>query len=340
MQSIRRWAITVIGLGVIVGCCYIGGYRYITAEWPWQSPVTVVELVQQVAVATSTSSGERTTSTELSAPPAAPPNGASKQHGSLHDATVVSQILSDTLHYLVYLPPGYTDGVNAAQRYPVVYLLHGAPGSYTDWNTSGNASAIADALIAAGRIPPIILVMPDGKANLTVDSEWANGTPPAPQAETYLIQEIVPLIDANYRTIADGTHRAIGGLSSGAYGAINTALHYPNLFSTAIGISGVYHAPTTIFGQLLFHDPATARYNSPALYVHDIADPTAIHVYLAVGLQDQLDNTLSETRTMEQALNAAHVPHLVQYAAGGHSATFWSTHLIDGLLYFAAQLAH
>ncbi len=202
--------------------------------------------------------------------------------------------MNDYLPFLIYLPPGYNDPANTNPRYPVVYLLHGAPGNYKDWAGGGNASATADALIDTGRIPPTILVMPEGKANLTVDSEWANGAPPAPQAESYLVQEVVPYIDAHYRTIAEQAHRAIGGLSSGGYGGVN--------------------------------------------YIAQMKNARQIHIYLAVGKQDKLDNTLAETQQMEQALIKANVPHEVQYFPGAHSWHFWSLHLVDALEYFAGTL--
>src|SRR5262249_24448883 len=151
--------------------------------------------------------------------------------------------------------------------YPVVYLLHGAPGNYKDWSRGGNAGVTADALIGTERIPPMILVMPEGKASLTVDSEWANGAPPAPQAESYLVHEVVPYIDARYRTIADQAYRAIGGLSSGGYGGVNTTLHHPDVFGTAFGLSGNYLATKTILRQALFKDSASVAYNSPIVYI-------------------------------------------------------------------------
>jgi len=260
------------------------------------------------------------------------------QHGTIEQGSIHSHLMNDYLPFLIYLPPGYNDPANTNPRYPVVYLLHGAPGNYKDWAGGGNASATADALIDTGRIPPTILVMPEGKANLTVDSEWANGAPPAPQAESYLVQEVVPYIDAHYRTIAEQAHRASGGLSSGGYGGVNTTLHHPDVFGTAFGLSGNYLAPKTFLRQPLFKDSASIAYNSPIVYIAQMKNARQIHIYLAVGKQDKLDNTLAETQQMEQALIKANVPHEVQYFPGAHSWHFWSLHLVDALEYFAGTL--
>lgn len=318
----KRWLNGLAGCVVVVSIIYTGGYHLVTAEWPWQAggntPSDVLAEAGTRAEATATT--------------------PATINGTLHDSSFDSAVMHASMPFRIYLPPGYDDSAHQNQRYPTVYLLHGAPGSYVDWIRGGKADQTADALIKAGKIPPMILVMPDGMLNLKVDSEWADGTPPAPQAETYLVSEFVPYIDAHYRTIADRDHRAIGGLSTGGYAGVNMTLHHPDVFSTAIGISGGYSTPTTILGQRLFATPAAALYNSPVEYVKHIAHPEATHVYLAVGTADLLDNTQTETKAMEQALQAAHVPHLVQYAAGGHSWDFWGLHLVDGLQFFSATL--
>lgn len=360
-RSLRR---TLYVLGALIATAlalYVGGYYYVTAEWPWQTDESAADVVLQEAAATPAYNlgaqamqqlpqhAQKTLqvrqpiqSSGTGQPTAAPAPGATGQigvqHGTIEQASIHSRFMNDDLPYLVYLPPGYNDPANVNRRYPVVYLLHGAPGNYKDWAGRGNAGATADALIGTGRIPPMILVMPEGKANLTVDSEWANGTPPAPQAESYLVQEVVPYIDAHYRTIAEQADRAIGGLSSGGYGGVNTTLHYPDVFGTAFGLSGNYLATRTILHQPLFKDSASIAYNSPIAYIAQMKNARQIHVYLAVGTQDKLDNTLAETQQMEQALIKANVPHEVQYFPGAHSWHFWSLHLVDALEYFAGTL--
>jgi len=364
MMKTRSLRCTLYVLGALIAmglALYVGGYYYVTAEWPWQTDESAAALVlQEAPTAPVYGSGDQamqrvqqhdqmtlharhptqSNGTELStAAPAPSATGQmGVQRGTIEQGSIHSHFMNDDLPYLIYLPPGYNDPATTNRRYPVVYLLHGAPGNYKDWAGGGNAGATADALIGIRRIPPMILVMPEGKANLTVDSEWANGAPPAPQAESYLVQEVVPYIDAHYRTIADQAHRAIGGLSSGGYGGVNTSLHHVDVFGTAFGLSGNYLATRTIMRQPLFKDSASIAYNSPIDYIAQLKNARQIHIYLAVGKQDKLDNTLAETQQMEQALIKANVPHEVQYFPGAHSWHFWSLHLVDALEYFAGTL--
>jgi len=84
--------------------------------------------------------------------------------------------------------------------------------------------------------------MPEEQCNLLHDSEWANGDPPAAQAESYLLQEVVPFIDAHERMLADPAHRAIGGLSMRDYAAVNITFQHPDVFNIAFSHSGNYRA--------------------------------------------------------------------------------------------------
>lgn len=333
-------AITSIILIGIVG--YSGGYYLVTDEWPWQAGHTDNDAILREAAAPQPATAtlpQTTTSTAAHIPTGTSPTAAAPaSHGTLHEAAMESKIFGSSVPFLIYLPPGY-DAPAAQQRYPVVYLLHGAPGNYHDWVEHGFADRTADLLTSSGQLPAVILVMPDGQLTLTVDSEWADGAPPAPQAESMVTKELVPFIDAHYRTIADADHRAIGGLSSGGYGAVNITLHHPDMFHTAIGISGVYSAPRSVLGKQIFSGGASIRENSPAQFVRASAGARATHIFLAVGTSDLLDSTQAETKKMEQALIAARVPHLVQYAQGAHSWDFWGLHLVDGLRFFSSVLA-
>lgn len=359
MSNMKRWVSALVALCVVGAGVYVGGYYYVTAEWPWQHDQSAADLILEGSPAPTPAPAPKHT---LSLPttagsfsilqsvpqiaqavvpsPTAVPVTAKDvaQHGTLQQGTIHSSFMHGDMPVLVYLPPGYDDHANALNRYPVAYLLHGAPGNYTDWNAVGGASAIADALITTGRTPPMILAMPEGQTNFQHDSEWANGTTSQLQAESYLVGEVVPFIDSHYRTLADAAHRAIGGLSTGGYGGVNTALHHPEIFGTAFGLSGNYVAVQTLLHQTLFGDSASIAYNSPISYLAKMANPQQLHIYLAVGKSDKLDNTLQETQRMEQALVARQVPHLVEYDDGAHSWHFWSVHLGRALQYFASTL--
>ena len=282
------------------------------------------------AVGTSTASAAVSTGTPL-----ATTRGVI-QHGMVQAGTINSTILGERRPFLIYLPPGYNAGT---RRYPVVYLLHGAPGNYKDWQSAAGIDKTLDALISVGRIPPLIAVLPDGNGGFFGgDTEWANSGSGkrAIRVEDYLTQEVVPYIDTHYRTRADRSHRAIGGLSTGGFGATNVTLHHPDMFGYAFGLSGNYLAVRTWTGKDLWSgDKAAKAYNSPTLYAPKVSNIRQLHFCLIVGASDNLDNTLHETHQFDAVLTKLHVPHVAYYAPGLHSWRFWRLHVVDALEYMA-----
>src|SRR5690348_6587740 len=125
---------------------------------------------------------------------------------------------------VVYLPPGYSQ--HPARRYPVLYLLHGWPGTPSAFLHELRMGVVDDTDTARGTARPLILVMPYGSTGVFTDKEWANGYRPHEDWETFLAHDVVGAIDARYRTIRSGGGRAVAGLSEGGYGAINVALHH------------------------------------------------------------------------------------------------------------------
>jgi S-formylglutathione hydrolase FrmB len=130
----------------------------------------------------------------------------------------------------VYLPPGY----RSTGSYPVVYLLHGMPGSPSEYLDGTDLAQFADQAIAAGRIRPFIAVIPAAGTRGRYNGEWAGPW------EDALVDRIVPWVDAHLPTIADSRGRVIAGLSAGGFGAIDIALRHPQLFGTAESWSGYF----------------------------------------------------------------------------------------------------
>lgn len=135
----------------------------------------------------------------------------------------------------VLLPPGYNSPATKNVRYPVVYLIHGYPdGNADDWLTSGDALSTVTLLMADHLIAPMIIVAPDMTAEQpSVDFECLN-IPNGPQLEDYLVDTVVPGIDAKFRTVADRQHRALGGMSGGAYCALNIGLQHLAQFGSLL----------------------------------------------------------------------------------------------------------
>lgn len=145
------------------------------------------------------------------------------QHATLHSSSMQRKI-----GYSVYLPPSYE--VKGNQRFPVVYYLHGASGS--EASSKEFAWAVRQA-IAKGDIGDVIYVFPNG-GHYSGYRDWDDGTV---KAETWLIKELIPHVDATYRTIPNREGRALCGWSMGGDGSMRFLAKYPDMFCAAATMS-------------------------------------------------------------------------------------------------------
>jgi S-formylglutathione hydrolase FrmB len=155
--------------------------------------------------------------------------GRQRLGGRLEEWTLKTPALADPTRVRVLLPAGY--GADASRRYPVLYLLHGADSDYRSWTRYGDAQTIT-------AHAPMIVVMPDGGTDGWYTDWYAGSRPVQPRWETYHVGELVPWIDATYRTIAARRGRAVAGLSMGGYGALSYAARHPGTFAAAASFSG------------------------------------------------------------------------------------------------------
>jgi enterochelin esterase-like enzyme len=173
-------------------------------------------------------------------------------HGQIRQNLYFSKITNAWRRCFVYTPPDYDK--DTAKRYPVLYLQHGSGEDETGWGVQGKANLILDNLISEKKAVPMIIVMENGYANQSP----AAGTPAAGAArqdrgsggrmsafENVLIKEVIPMIDTNYRTIADREHRAMAGLSMGANQTIQITINNLDVFSYIGGFSGTSNFPST-----------------------------------------------------------------------------------------------
>ena len=147
----------------------------------------------------------------------------------LQDWTLRASALDGVTGVRILLPTGY--GADPRRRYPVLYLLHGADSDYRSWTRYGDAEAITAHV-------PMIVVMPDGGTMGWYTDWYAGDKPVHPAWETYHVGELVPWVDAHFRTIAARRGRAIAGLSMGGYGALSYAARHPEAFAAAASFSG------------------------------------------------------------------------------------------------------
>ena len=142
----------------------------------------------------------------------------------------------------VYTPPSYEK--DKKKRYPVLYLQHGWGEDETAWSNQGHANLIMDNLIADGKIKPFIIVMTYGMTNDVKMGGLRNFD--IKPFQTVLIDELIPYIDANFRTLADQPHRAMAGLSMGGMETKTITLARPDIFSHYGLLSGGTYAPEDI----------------------------------------------------------------------------------------------
>ena len=236
--------------------------------------------------------------------------------------------------YNLYLPDGYAA---ARGRYPVLYLLHGAAEDENAWAQQGGVRQAADRLIAAGEIPPLVVVMPGHRFGWWIDG---NHEP----ASTVLREELIPHVDANLRTIVGREGRLLCGLSAGGYGAVNLGLDHPRLFAAAAALSpavyvplppetsGARRAPQFLRGGVF--DPGTwRRLNYPPRLERYAAGDLVVPFYLLSGDHDEL-GIARHTRILFERLRS-HQPRSVELRIvdGGHDWTVWRAALPDALRY-------
>ncbi|HSO87786.1 MAG TPA: alpha/beta hydrolase-fold protein [Draconibacterium sp.] len=163
-------------------------------------------------------------------------------HGQVIEKIYYSKENDAMRRCFIYTPPGYNK--DTQKRYPVLYLQHGGGEDETGWSRQGHANLIMDNLIAEGKAVPFIIVMDNGSwrmpqrpANGQRPAQW----PPEGWADGFkitLLKDIIPMVDAEYRTIADQQHRAMAGLSMGGMQTRVITLGNPDVFSYVGMFSG------------------------------------------------------------------------------------------------------
>lgn len=249
-------------------------------------------------------------------------------HGTIVQDSMVSPALGgQKKSFLVYLPPSYNTAQGQNKRYPTLYVLHGSPGSQRDWFTAGKADQSADSLIAAGKIPELILISPDGNGRTGETSEWGNSFDQRQLIETSIVVDLVKYVDQKYRTRADPAYRGIGGLSMGGFGAMNIAVHHPDVFGTVIALGGYYHAEGSIWGG----NAASIRANSPADVFPETRQAWKLHIYLGAATSDE--PYYMDTKQFAQELDTLAVPYHLDIQKGYHAWIVWQVQMYNALLW-------
>lgn len=164
--------------------------------------------------------------------------------GDVRTKMYYSEITGQWRCAYVYIPAGYD--LNPAKRYPVLYLQHGAGEDERGWSNQGKLGNIMDNLIASGKARPMIIVMDRGYATSKVETasqKTMDGHSPATSPNVFqqvMLKEIIPMVDASFRTIADSEHRAMAGLSMGGGQTLQITLTNLDKFSYIGAFSGAF----------------------------------------------------------------------------------------------------
>ena len=250
------------------------------------------------------------------------PANNQKEKAGIHEVVTVKQdskLLKRSVSYRVILPNDYKNG---STRYSVIYLLHGLFGHFDNWTMKTGVAEYAEHY-------KFIIVTPEGGDGWYTDS----ATVPNDKYESYIIQELIPEVEKNYRTMADRKHRFIAGLSMGGYGAIKFGLKYPDMFSLIGSFSGALDAPlrlednknlrpsiVSVFGP----DGSKTRKENDIFNLLRDASPDAVknipYIYMACGTEDFLFQT---NRDFDNILIEKKVPHEYRERPGVHDWVFW-----------------
>lgn len=257
----------------------------------------------------------------VTAPPPVTPSG-----GYLKDGAFYSEALGRTMPYGIYLPPSYDSDPN--RRYPVVYMLHGAGGHYSEWVAYGLPESAED-LIWNSEIQPVIIVMPQGDQSYFVNHVGTDGV----RWGDYIAFDLVAHIDATYRTIPQPSSRAIGGLSMGGFGALQLAFTHSEIF----GVVGAHSPALRTIEQLsdIIVTPDEDAEFDP-LELAKTLDPTyAPKVWVDAGAEDEW---AERVELLGRTLDARGIPHQIELLPGQHTAEYWTAHATDYMRFYARAL--
>lgn len=227
-------------------------------------------------------------------------------HGKLEMIEYESKTVGSTRKMNVYTPPGYSKG----KKYPVLYLLHGIGGDETEWQRFATPDMLFDNLIADGKSVPMIVVLPNGRAqkNDRAEGNVFESAPAFAVFEKDLLNDVIPAIESRYSVQADREHRALAGLSMGGGQSLNFGLGHLDTFAW---IGGFSSAPSTKQPEDLIPDPAMAKEQLKLLW-------------LSCGNKDGLIGISQRT---QRHLKKHDIPHVWNVDSHGHDATHWRNNL-------------
>jgi len=253
-------------------------------------------------------------------------------HGEVRMVLYESKAMGVHRYLWVYTPPNYD---TSTSRYPVYYLLHGNGETQNGWVMNGRANIILDNLIADGKAEPMLVVMPHGHPIQSASVGPAVVVPPFGGDAGMLnftlftrdlLEQIIPLVERRYRVYTDADHRAIGGLSMGAFQSIEIGIAHPDLFRYVLAYSGGFGA--------LGAQPPAAAIETQSPWKELLANPAATKKNLRLlflGSGQQETGMIGPGKTVVRRLQEHGVSARWSDYTGGHVFSVWRNLLHESL---------
>ncbi len=236
-------------------------------------------------------------------------------HGKIDTVSYTSKTVGTNRRSLIYTPPGFSK----TKKYPVLYLLHGIGGDEKEWLNGGHPEVILDNLIADGKIEPMIVVLPNGRAmkdDRAIGNIFDSARVKAfATFEKDLLNDLIPFIEKKYPIIADREHRAIAGLSMGGGQSLNFGLGNLDKFAW---IGGFSSAPNTKIPAELIPNVNAAKEKIKLLFI-------------SCGASDGL---ISFSKRTHDYLKQNNIPHIYFIEPGVHDFKVWK----NGLFMFSQMI--
>ncbi len=253
---------------------------------------------------------------------------------------IPSTILGTSVKTCVALPSDYDSATGT--RYPVLYFLHGLFENETSWSERGGEQ-ILDGLINDGEVGKFIVVLPDGGRTFYINSKDGHE-----RYEDFFIQELVPAIDRQYRTIPEASARGISGSSMGGYGALHLSMRHPDVFGSASSHSAAlvpkFPNPLPTEGRWGFYakvlqgpfgTPLSESYweaNSPLTLAEHPEKFRSLKLYFDCGDQDRYGFE-EGAQLLDKTLTENGFPHEFHLRPGNHGWSYLNQTLKYSLLF-------
>ena len=229
-------------------------------------------------------------------------------HGKIDTITYTSKTVGTKRRALIYTPPGYSKN----KKYPVLYLLHGIGGDEKEWLNGGRPQVILDNLYAEGKLQPMIVIMPNGRA--MKDDRAVGNIFDSTKVQAFstfekdLLNDVIPFVEKSFPVLKDREHRAIAGLSMGGGQSLNFGLGNLDKFAWVGGFSS---APNTKKPEALVPDAEEAKEKLRLLWI-------------SCG---DSDNLITFSKRTHDYLSEKAVPHIYYIEPGGHDFKVWRNDL-------------